>query len=444
MKLIFTDQDDIENPFGKLHFGCNTLSYVDKAKGLPPIRVRCVVKQPDETYMVFGATGRMNAPINIYRARTVDGIHFEQAERALATGPGTWRTEFDIAFDEDRQQLVAYLWQEYKDSFSLWAYGSHDSGRNWTQLADKPLYINHDAFCMLWDARSKRYLCYNNTYQPWQKVMPDSIGGHIRRVLSIRTSEDGIHWQPDRDIYQSGPYELPEQIITPDEDDPPEVEFYRFDVFPYADRYVGMMLVYAPSPQEANPRYPWTKHGQHCYSEWWVSRDGINWTRPYRDVFASGDAPSIVEHPPMLVDGRLLWVIDECIFTVPEDRLFFVGSRSNGAFSTRPFEMPADPLMLDAAMQFTPHGGGMFDQSYVMAELVDAENRVIPGFERTKCVHYYLPANRIRLHWGDEDGFRLFGQTVRLRLYFRDARIYAVTTASYPGVERNEVFRRGI
>lgn len=444
MKLIFTDHYDIEDPFGKLQFGCNTLTYVDKAKGLPPIRVRCIVQQPDESYMVYGATGRMNAPVNIYRARTVDGVHFEQSARGLATGPGTWRTEFDIAYDEDNRRLMAYLWQEYKDSFSLWAYGSDDGGKNWNQLSDKPLYINHDAFSVLWDPRTKQFICYNNTYQPWDRIVPDNIGDRIRRVLSIRTSTDGLDWKPNDDVYQSGPYTPPEELITPDEHDAPDIEFYRFNVFPYADRYVGMMLNYAASPQEANPRHPWTKHGQHCYSEWWVSRDGLDWDRPFRDVFASGEAPSIIEHPPMLVDGRYLWIIDECVFTLPEDRLFYVGARSNGAFSTKPFEMPAEPLMLDAAMQFTPHGPGMFEQSYIMAELVDTDHNVIPGFERAKCVHYHLPANRIRLHWGDEDGYRLAGRPVRLRLYFRDARIYAVTTARYPGIERNEVFRQGI
>ncbi len=444
LPLIFGGPGDIVDPFGKLVFGCNELHFVETAKGLPPIRVRCAVAEEDGAYTVYGATGRMNAPIHIYRARTVDGIHFEQSRRVFSSGAGAWRTEFDIAYDEEAGRLVAYLWQEYKDSFSLWAYGSDDGGENWRALSETPLYINHDAFSVLWDRRSRQFICYNNTYQPWERIVPDNIGSRIRRVLSIRTSRDGVQWRPSDDIYQSGPYAAPEEIIAPDDEDAPDIEFYRFNAFRYADRYAGMMLLYAASPQEANLRAPWTGHGQHCYGEWWQSADGLTWTRPFRDTVASGEAPSIIEHPPMTIDGRYLWIIDGGVYSIPEDRLFYVASRSNGAFTTKPFTMPAEPLMLDAEMQFTPHGLGMFDQSYVMAELLDADGRTIAGFEREKCVHHRLSANRVRLHWAGRDGSDALGRTVQLRLSMRDARIYAVTTARYPGLERNEVFRWGI
>jgi len=33
----------------------------------------------------------------------------------------------------------------------------------------------------------------------------------------------------------------------------------------------------------------------------------------------------------------------------------------------------------------------MFDQAYLMAEIVDAEHRAIEGYERDKCVLYAMP-----------------------------------------------------
>jgi len=57
MQFVFTDRQDVGNPSGKLQFGANSLERVDRAKGLPSIRVRCVVRQPDQSFLVYGLTG---------------------------------------------------------------------------------------------------------------------------------------------------------------------------------------------------------------------------------------------------------------------------------------------------------------------------------------------------------------------------------------------------
>jgi len=120
------------------------------------------------------------------------------------------------------------------------------------------------------------------------------------------------------------------------------------------DRYVGMMLVYAPSPHAGNPRYPWTKHGPHCYSEWWGESRRL-------PVGAATTATSSLpdrrrlpsDHAPMTIHGQHLdnrgWRL-----RTAESSLFYVGARANGAFSTPVFTMPRGPLVVNAELQFIP------------------------------------------------------------------------------------------
>lgn len=217
-------------------------------------------------------------------------------------------------------------------------------------------------------------------------------------------------------------------LITPDDDDTPEMEFYHFSVFPYANQYAGMMLNYAPSPQIVNPNFPPSKHGPQLSGEWWVSHDGFNWSRPFRDVFAPGNAAGIVTHNPVVANGKLLWVIKNYVYGLPEDRLFFAGSMGNAEFSTKKFKMPDKLLNLNATHGF--HGERKqdgFDQSYIMVEIRQKDGNVVKGFEKEQCILRDLDGSTM-LHWNGKDGTSMAGENVSLRFYIRDARIYSIST----------------
>lgn len=320
---------------------------------------------------------------------------------------------------------------------ALWGYASAD-GQDWAPLSDAPLYHDHDAFFVLWHPQSASYVAYLTTYQKWSaKPYADNIGGERRRVQSIRTSGDGVLWEPSADVGYAGPYAPVEALVTPDEKDPAELEFYRLVVFPYHDRFVGMALHYAPSPGPANTRHPWTKHGPHLGGEWWISDDGLAWRRPFRECSAPGEAEGTVSHAPMQLNRRLLWIVGDKICGLPEDRIFFAGSLANAAFSTPLFTGTGRPLSLDASFGF--HGDenrGMRGQGYVMAALLDESGSVIEGFERERCILHDLESdavrarqmdgNAIRLHWQGRTTAELAGRKARLRIYLRDARVYAL------------------
>jgi len=158
---------------------------------------------------------------------------------------------------------------------------------------------------------------------------------------------------------------LPDKLLTlPDDKDPPDLEFYSGNGFWYHDRSYMMVLNYSPSPLA--PR----KHGPQLDTEWWVSRDGLKWERPYRDVNATGSEITRITHNPMVVDGMMLFHYGNRILGMKQDRISYVGSRANAEFSTVPFTMPEADLCLNAAIP-APDRSFAAEQAYVMAAMLD-------------------------------------------------------------------------
>jgi hypothetical protein len=428
MKILFCNEDDIREAYGKLTFGADGLSYYGNVSGIPSMRARCAVSQDDGSYMIYGLAGGHDTDWRIIRSRTFDGVHYDNTEAVHHEPAGPWLTEADIAYNANSKSLLCLKWKRGEKGHALWAFGSED-GFRWRSLSDSPAYVDHDAFGLTWDEKTQCYIVYQTTYQNWPKRYPDNIGDHRRRILHIRSSEDGIHWEPSEDVFWNGPYMSDKNIIMPDNDDPEEMEFYRLTVFPYEKRYIGMMLNYAPSPQVANPSYPWNKHGPQLSGEWWISEDGYNWQRPYRDVFAPGEAPGIVMHNPINLDGKHMWIINGSVYGLPVDRIFFIGSMANAEFSTHPFVLQSTPLILNVSNCFhNQENRGMGQQSYIMAEILDEEGQVIDGFSREDCILQGINGS-VRLHWKWNDGRHLIGRNIKMRFYLRDARIYSLSNA---------------
>lgn len=431
MKLVFAHAGDVHDVRGKMRFGANGLRFVGPAAGIPEMRVACVVAQGDGSFFVYGYRQVNDAPWRIMRCRTFDGLHYEDGEVVFESGAEEgrrWLRFSDMACNLRDGSLLFLKCATARGAHEIWAFGSKN-GVNWERLSEKPVYLDHDSFGLMWDERTGLYVNYQATYQTCRKPYEDNAGADIRRVLHIRTSEDGINWNPGTNVVARRKHIPKSRLITPDRDDPPELEFYRFQVFPHCGRYIGMMLNYAPLPHAVNPSYPWSKHGPHLSGEWWVSADGREWERPFRDVFAPGEAPGIIEHNPINVRGRHLWIMGDGVYGLPQDRIFFVGSLANAEFSTVPFAMPETPLVLNASLCYHGMAGrGMQGQSYIMVEILREDGSPVKKFARERCIIRHMDGQTQRLKWGEEDGTSLAGKTVRLRFHLRDARIYAVGT----------------
>ena len=212
-------------------------------------------------------------------------------------------------------------------------------------------------------------------------------------------------------------------LITPDADDPPDLEFYCGSGFWYYDRAYMLVLNYAASPLLLH------QHGPQLDTEWWTSSEGLRWERPARGINALVAFPRVarLDTHPLILNGNILYPHGNLLLGLPEDRISYVSARANGEFSTKAFKMPDTDLLLNAAVP-APERPFAKDQSYIMVAVVDGSGRVVPGFEKDKCLIRDEDRRDIPLKWGDVSARQLAGQTVRLRIYLRSANIYAVTS----------------
>lgn len=361
-------------------------------------------------------------------ARTRDGIHFERPDlgivpdaespNVLIDNGGIFSVmRNDEAADPDRRYAMVHTgWGPALAEKPLPGFHPvHNAGAafspdglHWQEWEHSPAFRDgNDAFSAIYDPRTKKYLCYQAVLRPFRFEYPDSIRADSprgqRRVLAIRSSDDGAHWS------------RLENFIEPDADDPPELELYMFTVFPYRDRFVGLMRNYARSPLMIG------EHGPHISCEWWVSHDGLRWQRPARDMHVG----VFTTCTPFVVEDRLCFLEYNTMrrYSTPIDRITWVGSQSNAEFSSRLFEAPERPLTVNIE---SGTGTLLPDQDYVMVEVRQPDGHVIEGYEREKCVFIDVDGTALPLRWGEKDTTGLVGRDVCLRFYLRDARIYAV------------------
>ncbi len=435
--LVFVQPEDARDAVGLLTFEDNPLAPRGPIRGTdvapggfqmifsapeanegasPPFRTLASVPDGDG-HIIYGAKheqeGR-NFRWALFRGRTPDGYRLADWRQVYANPEGEWLIESMLTRRATTGEFFFYTWSRSKrtdvEGHALWGFTSPD-GEHWKPLAPEPIYHDHDAYGVLWDARTDRFIAYQVTYEHWKKRYADNMGKERRRVLSIRVSRDGLKWERVMDVGKDG-------RITPDEQDPPEAEFYRMFAFPYGDRYIAMVDLYAPSPLTP------ARHGPHLGCQWWLSADAVHWQRPWRRLNAQGDAPYTIKMAPMHCGREHLWWIAGGVWGVPEYRIASIGARANAAFTSKSFRMPGRPLLLNAAI---PPGQGLFRQGYVMVELLDASGKTVPGYERHKCLLQDKDDTRIPLRWENHDGTELAGQSASLRFHLRDARIYAVS-----------------
>lgn len=72
----------------------------------------------------------------------------------------------------------------------------------------------------------------------------------------------------------------------------------------------------------------------------------------------------------------------------------------------------------------------MLLQAYVMVEVYDANTHtVLPGYEKDKCVMMNVDAPDLKLSWGQKAPPVATHLPVFVRIYFRDAIVYALNAA---------------
>ena len=444
-KLLFSGPQDISETWGQLHFGVTPVRLIREIEPLPFTVVGCFPR-PDGRCEIFGQqlqeAGRGRESFEqtnawkLIRTTTRDGVTFENQETVLDQPAAPWTQHAVIAFNPDAKEYLLLKLKMDSSGFAYTAFFSSD-GKQWQAHPGNPLFYEGDAMSLFWSPALHRFVCVSKSLQPYRKHTLDHGGTtkalsdnslRDRRVLMLRSSPDGRHWEPSvslPDVWdrhgQKGSH--PAGLLTlPDADDPPDLEFYSGNGFWYHDRAYMMVLNYAASPVTAR------QHAPHLDNEWWTSPDGLRWERPARGVNALEVFPQIprLETPPMMIGGNLLWLRGKMLLGLPEDRISCVSARANGEFSTRLFKMPAADLLLNAAVPASERPFAK-EQAYVIVSVLDDKGRTVTGFEADKCVFRNDDRRDIPLKWGDTFARELAGKTIRLRFFFRSASIYAVT-----------------
>lgn len=281
----------------------------------------------------------------------------------------------------------------------------------------------------------------------------DNGGCDVRRVVSSKHSADGAAWSADA-----------QPFITPDAADPPDLQFYRCRPFYIGatSRIAAHTLLYAPAPPQrimgtAYGRQPSMCdgtppnrfcHGPHLYGEWWIGPadgDAANtsgWRRSHRRTHATPRDAFLMAQPVGLGD-ELVWVGSGRVYTLPMFRIAGIYAPANGEFSTAAFTVPAAPVWVNANVSWHGRLNTSYDgvqgcdegcAAYLFAAVLDADTGdELAGYGVNETVvKMGTDGLHLVLQWrgakGGEvvDTTPLVGKRVRLRIYFRDATVYAV------------------
>jgi hypothetical protein len=481
LKLLFSSEQDLINPWGKLHISVTPTEWINRnapesvmnSRTMNPQRwpVACF-PQSDGSWVVYSQQFTKLTTTwpgwnrwCLMRGVTTDGVTFSNVETVIQNTEGHWTNHLTIAYNPDAGEYMMLKMDidprgsrpNDSNGFVYHAWFSSD-GINWQKYSgDRPrggIFYEGDAASSFWSPVLKRFVVVSKSLQEWPKHIPDHGKGK-RRVLMVRSSPDGRTWTPDGDlknIFRLNPPQPddlhPDEWYTvPDSIDPQDLEFYSGTAFWYHDRAYMMVLNYAASPMFPND------HGEELDNELWTSLDGLNWERPAREDNALGtfmDGKKRINMPPLIIDGKLQWQfgwnengVDVVLAGVPEDRVSGVSAQANGEFSTKPFVMPDGDLLLNAAVPSLDRPWvRRSPQPYVMVAVCDEQGKVIPGFERDKCIIWDKTTSPLRdtqvdvtnmpLTWEGRSARQLAGQTISLRFYIGGSTIYAVTTNFIP------------
>jgi hypothetical protein len=438
---VFMQPSDLTAQEGPVKFQANTIMPYAESRGLPVTEKAMTVfgRRIGDRYHVWGSSRKEGG---LYRAETRDGLNYENLRPLVS--------------DMAPEHLMSMIYNPRADRYLAFErgirpvrwYGHFSSdGITFSRAQTDPLFKDHDAAHLVWDEERRRYILVSLTYQllPEPRRLTDNLAWEpvlgrrgVRRVISTRTSPDGIKWTPGQNVVGREPatWLREDQLIVPDAQDPVDMEHYWFLAFRHHDRWLGIVLTYAPSPLNVLERVPYdpapSKHGPHLGTEWWVSTDGVKWDRPWRDTPATHDWRIYFSHDPMRLHDRMLFLTSnqlynlpplsgarpgqhQEVYSLPADRIASTGSDAPATFTSRPFAMPAGGLYLNYE-----HTGTL------AVELLDESGRVLSGYTRADGA---IPTGSMLaapLRWAGRTGAEVAGRTVRVRFHTAKARVYAL------------------
>lgn len=252
----------------------------------------------------------------------------------------------------------------------------------------------NDAFTLLPD--DGRFLLYQTALEDWpDKPYPDNLDKK-RRILTLRRSGDLKTWTPQ------------EVFLKPDAQDPPETEFYLMKAFRYGGGVLGVIMKYYADP--AAPE----KHSALLKYELVASRDGVQWTRPFRAT----DVGFWSYANPFPLQDRLHFAIwkDGAMATVsyaPHRVIAVCAGEEEGSFSTASIEAKQPVFKLDGDAQ----------KGWIEVRLLDGSGQPVRGVEAKRMEA--VDKEDIAVDFSGAAGEGPY----RLGFRMRNAKVFAVSAA---------------
>jgi len=350
---------------------------------------------------------------------------------------------FDFAQDKKNEYpglCVAFSadgirWEKYSRAPLLKSsYGSYGQAVPFDSDLDQPWDVPlsmSDAVDVIYDPRRKVYALYGKMWIDG----PDG-GMYWKHGMGRTESENFVDWK------------TPELLCVPDESDPAHVEFHTSPVFFYQDVYFCLNQILNRDVQ-----------GGVIDIELGISRDGINWHRPFRSHFflsRSGhdqfDGGSIFTNStPVILDDEIRFyyggysqgttgaddynhVSGVGLAVLQRDR--FAGltpvSLSDQSTLRKPLQnigqITLKPIILATWDQIFLNADASCGTVWV--ELLDQYGRRVKGFSKAEAVPVQGDSLRHKIRWRDCKLTDLDGGAYLLRLHLDAATVYALTLVS--------------
>ena len=351
-------------------------------------------------------------------AESRDGIHWTKPDLGIIDFNGSKANNFCLSAGQreigggechnpsvircpgatDAQKRYALYGFDGKAGHARVAYSP--DGLHWTYVPETektPLFKSSDVVNFFYDPYQQRYTV------TWK------TRSRRGRAAGVAWSEDGLKW--------TKPYDGP--IFAADDLDPDATQIYGMPAFPYQGMYIGLPWMYRAryfksgdyafkklhEAQEGSPR---TMEVQLAWS--W---DLINWTR------AAGRPEFISLGSKGQWDSGMVYTARAPVLV--DDKLYFYYGGSDGLHDDRRVNAAIGlaTLRLDGfcSMRAGDSEGWLISRrdpfrkpavtinartgtnGYVLAEIIDRRNKVVPGFSKQDCVAFSGDSVRHELKW---------------------------------------------
>ncbi len=385
-------------------------------------------------------------------AESTDGVHWEKPILGIVEEGGSTENNLVVGISADPAEadnprraagqchnpsVIKRPWEpDPQKRYALFCYGVDrrharvafsPDGLHWTwpeESRETGLFSSGDVLNFFWDPYQQRYTA------TWK------TGNRRGRAVGVAWSRDGLAW--------TKPVEGP--VMVADDLDPDATQIYGMPVFPYQGLYIGLPWIY---------KARWFKYGGYTDERMYeVERDSpctmdvqlawswdlINWTRPFPRE------PFIPRGPEGEFDSGMIYTARAPV-QMGDELWFYYGGwvgahndptahaaigvatlRLDGFCSMRAGDEEAwlitrrERFIVPRVTVNARCGEG----GYVLAELLDAQGNVIPGFSREECVPFTGDSVHHLLRWSTTElPEELRRADKKVRFILRNADLYS-------------------